>query len=51
LGVAFLCFRFPTTSRKFRSVPMWGCWLLLYAIGFSGLLDFDVVFWVAHLVC
>jgi hypothetical protein len=26
--VAFLCFRFPTTSRKFRSIPMWACWLL-----------------------
>jgi len=22
LGVAFLCFRFPTTSRKFRSIPI-----------------------------
>ena len=26
-GVAFLCFRFPTTSRKLRSVPILGCWL------------------------
>ncbi len=30
-GVAFLCFRFPTTSRKFRSVPIRVSWLLLYA--------------------
>ncbi len=42
LGVAFWCFRFPTTSRKFRSVPMWDCWLLLCAVA-SG------VYWTSML--
>ena len=50
LGVAFWCFRFPTTSRKFRSIPILGCWLLVFAVVVF-LLDFYVVFWVSHLVC
>ena len=39
LGVAFLCFRFPTTSRMLCSIPMWvvgsGC---AVSSGFIGLL-------------
>ncbi len=28
LGVGLSCFRFPTTSRMFRSIPIGVCWLL-----------------------
>ena len=40
LGVAFLCFRFPTTSRKFRSIPIevaGSCGRVLLFVWFIGL--------------
>ena len=45
LGVEWLCFRFLTVSRRFLSMPM-----IPLCSSRAGLCDFDVFFWVAHLV-